>query len=619
MAERAEPAALAPAAAMTRRSLPDALYLPEASAAHAGIGFLALGVMEAAVATRLLGSAAPVWSGRRVPAELRAFVAQRPERRLLVIGLAHRLTVARVESLLADAGDLDGRIGVVSGRSAEAIAHSLAKLAAVPRIDLAPLEVFDAVAHHLDHRSADADGLRARLIRPARVKILRCHGEGSHAKFAGLTVCGLLDRYEFDAHPDIGCSRPDERCKRAPPVAGRKVVFGSEIGAQVVFFLCCNGFNLARELYPSPVSIALSLIEGQAAAVVAPTRPVIVPDAVLRALIGRVEAGGRLGEIVEALNAAYRVLDGCAPFVVHGDPGIEIAASVGRAAAPARAPGLRPGSPDAEVLQATAELQRRLVQLRANAGRSARVLDSVRAAAPMVELAPLDTALANLKRLALYALKRCETVLDADQLRPALRDEGLIGALVQRLDVQLARTLVAARRHIDPFDLFHYDQIREGAAHGAPCERCGTATRILRFGATAPEADAREGLECPVCGPKAEQRCEGLTLTVAHRFEAPMLHLGLAARPPTVRVARYAAVALRFFDKAQDRCAASLDEIVELGAAPLECALALPADLSPDLHSVRLVAASGLDLAYVRLRVAGGPPSPEAPGSERVQ
>lgn len=618
MAERPEPAELAPGPATARQSLRETLYLPEASAGYADIAFLALGEEEASVAMRLLGSA-PVWSGRRVSAELRAFVAQRPERRMVAIGLAHRLTVARVESLLAEEVDLNGRIGFVSGRSAEAIAHSLAKMAAVPRDDLAPLEIFDGVAPDLDHGLADEEGLRARLVRPARVKILRCHGEGSHAKFAGLTVCGLLDRHEFEAHPDLGCSRPDGRCKRAPPVVRGQVVFGDDIGAQLVFFLCCNGFNLARELYPSPVSIALSLIEGQAAAVVAPTRPVIVPDALLSDLIGRIDAGGRLGDIVEALNAACRTLDGCAPFVVHGDPGMEIAASVGSSEVGVRTPGLRQASPDAKVAEATAKLRRRLVQLRANAGRCARVLDSMRAAAPQVELAPLDSALANLKRLVLYTLKRSETVLDADLLRPALRDEGLIGALVQRLDVQLARTVVEARRHVDPFDLFHYDQIREGAVDGAPCERCGTVTRILRFGATEPEADAREGLDCPVCGPKAEQRREGLSLNVAHCFEPPILHLGVAARPPRVPVVPYAAVALRFFDKARDRCVASLDELVEVGAASLERAVTLPADLSPDLHSVRLVAASGLDLAYVRLRVAGGPPLWEADGRGSTQ
>ena len=228
----------------------------------------------------------------------RRFLSAGTEQRILILVPADRLTVSELSGIRAQFGEDAGRIGFVAGRSAAGLIWTLGKALAPARPDLPALDDFDAVDHALDHAAGDVDALRARLTRPVLTKVFLSHGEGSHAKFPGLTVCGLLDDAEFAESPELGCNRGTRHCKRQPPLAGNRVVFGDEIVAQTVFFLCCNGFSFAQELYPSHVSVALSLAEGQVGAVVAPIRPVTVPKGLYDWLLGRIGQGGRLGAIV---------------------------------------------------------------------------------------------------------------------------------------------------------------------------------------------------------------------------------------------------------------------------------------------------------------------------------
>jgi hypothetical protein len=527
-------------------------------------------------------------------------------RRLLVVANASKLLVANIGTLRAAFTGLEARMGFISGRSSDEIVFALHKALAEPAAGLEGCDVFDAVEHSSNVGAADVEDLRRRLTHSTQIKIFRTHGEGSHAKLPGLTVCGLLGSVEFPEAPEIGCERASLRCKRQPHLPGNRVIFGDEIRAQAVFFLCCNGFNFAVELYPSPVSISLSLTEGCVAAVVAPIRAISVPDTLLVWLQMRIAAGGRIGDIVAALNDRCSALNQGRPFVLHGDPGLTFPAT--------ETPIEKTTLVDTEEIEAVRSW---LVRLRTQVERTERILASLDAAAPQVNATGVAQILRSLRKLTLFAFKRSESVIgewDAVGLR---RDLAMLKLLVQRADVEICRTVIEARPYVDPFDLFHYDQLLTGSQMGPPCDQCGTRTMQVVY--CDEPSEMRHGLTCDVCGPKAEWRVCGLQPELdycvtriggAYSLKFRLMPASLTPIVPT------ASVALRFFDKARDHCIANFNEVVAMDTSEAWREILLPDDLSPDLHSVRVVMCSGLDPAYRRFRVLGGPPLWSA--SERV-
>lgn len=576
------------------------------------LGVVFAGAEERRVAERMID---PAWGPRFSLGDTsatRSFLAGGAVRRLLVLVLAERLTVQAITQIRASLPGAENRLGFVSGRTERGLAFSLSKILAPPRKMGTALDVFDAAGHDLDHANADFQALRERLLAPTATKVLRCHGEGSHAKLPGLTVCGLLDPQEFPDFTGLGCARDSGRCKRAPTLPGDRVLFGGDIRARAVFFLCCNGFNFAGELYRSPVSIALSLVEGCVGTVIAPMRAVVVPDALLSWLTDRIAAGGSVGDMVAELNRHSTTLGQGTPYVLHGDPGMEIApdpggpvADSGRTSAVGRG-----GSADPTAMRA---LQAWLIRLRIKADRALRIVDAVQYAAPRVDAASVSTALRGVRRLTLSALKRAERTFHAGDAKTLSRDLGLLRVLTQRADAALARTVVDARRHIDPFDLSHYDLVLADRLTGPACDRCGTPLTHMVFGAGEPETETRLGVMCDVCGPKAEYRRDGLVMAGTQRFERPVpagpvvFVQTIDLRTEDEPLVPLASISFRFFDKARDRCVGSFDEVMEVDGPSRHLKMPLPEDLSPDLHSVRVMAACGLDLAYFRCRVAGGP------------
>ncbi len=553
------------------------------------------------------------------PDETAAAVMTASESSVVVLSLASGLKTGTVGTLVSTARRAGKQLGFLSGRTMSGLSFSIAKAVLTARPDLRGVNVFDAVEHRLDH-SAPANQLAERLRRPSLATVIRSHGEGSHSKLPGLTVCGLLDAVEFPDAPSQGCSLSERRCKRSP-VGATDVVFGRELVAPVVFFVCCNGFNFAAELYPSPVSISLSLVEGWASAVVAPIRPLIAPDATFEAIQRQLSQGESLGSIVDLLNDISEQSGQPNAFALHGDPQLRLPVL---AAEPDGQPEYSPPQRKRETRQADAvDIQSWLVRLLRHTERGRRLIRSIGAWLEGEELGvtePVTTLLSKVERLAIYALKRAEggNVPNPDLARATVP----IRMLVRQWDSSMANLLLSMRERVDPFDVGHYDQQLVERRSAQPCRRCGTPLESYLYGLGETEEEHRVAFLCCVCGPVSEHRGRGLALEVEESTasgrggENLLIRARLRAPDGGDPLIGSAEVALRFFDKARNLCVHEVRRTVPTVTSFIDYSLPLPEAMSPDLHSIRLVAVSGFDVAYARLRFAGLP-SPEMSSGRR--
>jgi hypothetical protein len=537
--------------------------------------------------------------------EIDSAIASAAEPNIVLLAMDERLTVALLARVSAACRAVGKAVGFLCGRDEAGLSFAVAKSLLRPRSDLSGVDVFDAPLHRQeDNAKRLPAGFEAMLTRPSLAKVLRSHGEGGHAKLPGVVACGLLDETEFPDDPHAGCAREPRRCKRAKAVDS-SVVFGDELAAAVVCFVCCNGFNVAGELYPTQVSMALAFAEGWAGAVIAPIRPLIAPDDMVEALDRGLTGGERLGSIVARLNGMSAGIGQPDAFVLHGDPCLALAASGPPPPAPAQGDDPR-----------LADLRDWLVRVLRQCERGRRTLRSSAAwlgdrGEPL--LAPLRTQFDQVERLTLNALKWAEINPAGERLRRLAHQTTLIRLAVARWDRLVSRLLLEVRDTLDAFDIGHYDQVPVEIRDGTHCARCGTPTEVHVYGRGEPDDARRLAVLCLVCGPVSEHRAEGLGVVVTRipktgaGGEEFLLRAELRVPDGVSALVHGVQVYLRFFDKANDRCVheeartvAAEDQVVEFG-------FVLPDDLGVDLHSIRLVVASGFDIGYARARFAGLP------------
>jgi hypothetical protein len=545
-----------------------------------------------------------------------------PEKDVIVIGLAALFTATSVAALYAAAGGSDKTVGIVCGRTEVEQSYAVAKTVLYPAVpsDDTSIELFDAPAHRpQDNPLFESGRLTKRLLGAAHTKVLRSHGEGGHAKFPDVVVCGLLDDAEFPSDRHAGCTRGGRRCKRAVS-RGASVVFADELQAGIVCFICCNGFTVAGELYPSPVSMTLSFTEGWVSAIIAPNRPLTAPDSLIDSMLTDLSAGRQLGDIVARLNQISSRLGQPAAFALHGDPRLRHTAPA--APGPRDRPTASPvhddnergrrDKPDDEALD---ELGVWLIAMRQRTDGGRRIVRAMTAwlgvEAAQV-LSPLNDGIAKVEHLILYALKWAEWRPAGKSLDRLLRTRMLIHLAMQAWDRQLARLVLDLRDRLDVFDLGHYDQLRRVVSEDALCGRCAAPAEIHFYGAGDRPDDRRQATLCRVCGPISEHRSSGLALhTIKH------LRMGAAGDnftwklrlivPPEEKLAPSAQLFLSFVDKATDVPVWTEERTAVAESQDIDFAFPLPTGLSADLHSVKLVAVSAFDIAYARVRLVGLP------------
>ncbi len=532
----------------------------------------------------------------------------------MIVSMASDLCASRVVKALQAARRAGLSIGFVAGRDPAGLGFSVAKTLLNPVDTDSALGVFDAVSHHLDHDAADSAEIDRALRKPQDVKVIRSHGEGAHAKLPGLTVCGLLDDTEFSEAPDVGCSRTRDACKRAPPGKWRGVLFASEIVSPTVVFVCCNGFSFAQDHYPSPVSISLALTEGWAGSVIAPVRALVAPDSLMDLVYDMIGRGVRTGDAVVCLNEHCLEAGQGMTFALHGDPR-QVFGNATRAFDPpaAIADGAR------KLSRADGDHHRYWVAtfLR-GLRRGQRYLEAlcVCIGPDMVEaIRMLQMELSGLLATTIEVARFADAACTQEELARLRQDVSLLNLKARALDAKAVGAILETRSSADPYDLGHYDQFTRDSADGPDCRRCGTALDLHYFGDSPTAEDARVGELCCVCGPYREYRAKGIRIepTLMADGSDDTRCLVIAVRVlrdgPSPAPFPFASVALRFFDKGRDRCIASLSQNVALNDDAVAFRIDLPHDLSPDLHSIRMLASCGLDLCYARLRFAGGLPA----------
>ena len=564
--------------------------------------------------------------------EMEAEIRRAPEPYILVISWAGSLRAAVIARISACAHAANKSVGFLCGRTAAGVSFAVAKALLSPvGLQAEPPHsdymVFDAPSHRQVEKSQSARGqLRERLVAPSAIKVLRTHGEGGHAKLPGVVVCGLLDQAEFPHACDQGCSRHRECCKRAN-AAGADVIFGGDIRSSVLCFVCCNGFTLAGELYPSPVSIALSLIEGWVGAVIAPTRPLVAPDSLLVLLHDLLTANTPLGLVVAKLNEVCRDAGQNEAFALHGDPqAIPLPAHRGEQTEISGEQTPTSAAPTALTSTCGAipddfdEFRRWLVATINQSHRGARILRAIRCwlGEAVTELTTqLQRTLTQIEELAVFAAKGAEWNLVGEARTRLLRTRALVQMRVSKWDQELAKLCIDIRDRIDVFDLCHYDQILDRIDSGKPCLRCESPRELYFYGAHEPPEQHRLATLCRVCGPVSEHRVGGLTLTVAQAsfvgqpgdtFDLTV-ELSPALSQPIVRTAQ---LCFAFFDKANDQRVHVETRTIDLQTSKTsQFTFDLQPNLGVDLHSIRIVATCGFDIAYARSRFAAMPEGTE--------
>ncbi|MBI6548498.1 hypothetical protein [Xenorhabdus lircayensis] len=533
------------------------------------------------------------------------------EKNILIIAMTHELKVGFVASMLEIAAEAGKNIGFLCGRTFSSLSYLIAKSLLKPSLSEQNEFLIDAPKHKYTSDESEPEQLAVLLAQPAMLKTIRSHGEGGHAKLPSLTVCGLLEETEFPLMPECGCSSITRRCKRAH--GKTHVFYGLDIRAYAINYICCNGFNVAEELYPSPVSMTLALTEGWPAAVLAPIRPLVAPDDLLTLLRKMAKEKVPLGQIAAALNDACAVLGQPFTFALLGDPTLQL--SLQDENQP-----LSVGQHDRVESESTRRAITWIKTVLEEGIHGHRLLRSIDAwLGDMVadKLSGLREKLMNIERLALFSLKKHEVSYVPDDKKELLRNNALIQLLLTQWEKVLVSLLHESRESFEAFDLLHYDQLLNTLKTVESCQRCGTLMEVSSFGNAGMATGCSETHMCRVCGPLSAYRCGGIRLEnltetlIARQGEIITakirLHIPHSVHPISHRVH----LELRGYDKSTGQCFASDIKTTELKHDDvIKFEFKLDENQGCDLHSIRIIAVSGFDIAFLRIRLACLPKQP---------
>jgi hypothetical protein len=498
-----------------------------------------------------------------------------------------------------------------------------------------------------------------------RTLVIAAHGEGAHAYLESVVLCGITGRNELDASGAIiqGC-RPGV-CKRVhdPAVNIWPVC---NLKNQISVFLSCNGFSVAKQLYPSDVSFILSAAEGFTSAVITTTKCLPFEEHVPVLFLRLIQSGMSLGAIVRFENNAELFSNSVAPYILFGDP------LLNRAGSPT--PRVRVGSsgefhnerskrliyldlkewtpkPVIEVLTAGRDSNPVAVLGLSNAAlltegpeiiANGRLID--RTGEFEKHTAWLTGLLRGMERIKLleqainhYHIKDFEA---NPELKASWSDICRVRAdltsqiyrmlrffkLIKQNRLWKGRAVAAARRSIDEsarlwesgfsiivrekllknslYHILHYYHFEKGRQKGPNCNRCGTASIQTAYCCPDGAIDERRAVECPVCGELYEYPENGPLI------ETILLH---SARPGETAVFKIQCpddapaappgiLVGQVNDKSMGNVFYKFHKQGRIEAGGVNIEIPLPADLGLDLHTIKIAWIRSLDVSYARYR-----------------
>jgi len=151
---------------------------------------------------------------------------------------------------------------------------------------------------------------------------LHCHGDGAHANFNSVVLCGIPAAQEIGRggwRAECALNAESARCKRVHGVDKRPFRFG-DLRTRRICLFTCNGFSVAGDVYPSEASFVLSASEGYCAAIMTTDRRLRFESWLFRAVHSMLDKGRSLTEIATLLNDLHAYGNGPQPYLLFGDP-----------------------------------------------------------------------------------------------------------------------------------------------------------------------------------------------------------------------------------------------------------------------------------------------------------
>jgi hypothetical protein len=469
------------------------------------------------------------------------------------------------------------------------------------------------------------------------------HGDGSHLNLGAAVLCGLSGAAEVadSVRSDCGCAWEPPTCKKQATVPA--VQQAGRLRAHTLALFSCTSMSLARQVYPSNVSIALAAYRAGVRAVIGSTRQVRFTAAFVAEafeLMGRLPT---LGAVVTELNARRRVPEDGA-LVLLGEPAERppaAAALAAHAAVAARWPAAPrrigpsfayPTVPHSAVdgdpalacaVRLLGESAARLTALE-QLVRALRWLSGARAGDDgdpvAVALDRIEAARAGC--LEQVSRQRFELLSggapSADRARPHDRRRDELDAAL----LALLRTRILDESHpgggvgdlVAPALALFLDR-DEPVPTTERCGHCGGV--VLRVALRDPVAPAagRSRMTCAACGVLSDTALPRFRLARRGRPH-PGAGIVFVVDATGLDPARPARGLFQVRDKTRPRAFPMREIEVRAGA---EIPLALPGDAGPDIWSARLVAVRDGAIEYARCVFAVTPGAAGAAGAAGVE
>lgn len=210
----------------------------------------------------------------------------------------------------------DVQWGIITGEDINAINFMMLKNLS-NKISLKGLEVLDILNYNQELSEKKVFDI---LNRDNSTIIIAAHGEGAHINLKYAVICGQLTSKELDKNNKVlnnGCST--QHCKRSSFV-NNKFIKAYEFNVNNLFLLSCNGFSTSKELYPSNLSIVLSLIDGKVSNIVTTD----ISQSFSKEDIGNfykfIKSNYSFSDIVNIYNDISKNHTNKMPFLLVGDP-----------------------------------------------------------------------------------------------------------------------------------------------------------------------------------------------------------------------------------------------------------------------------------------------------------
>jgi hypothetical protein len=494
------------------------------------------------------------------------------------------------------------------------------------------------------------------LTKDWRTLLLRVHGEGSHANLRSLVLCGrsATQESDLDGNPICGCAELGDGtvCKRVQRVGVRIARFG-DLRAATVCLYSCNGFSVAGELYPSDLSCVISAGEGFPAAMLCNDRPGRADSTILDACARALAQGYSLSDWSILENDRQERLDSDRPWLLFGDPSAQPnipGTTKGGAVClhvlplPAVDQRIWSAEPQGAVRNhwigsrwGTVLLRRpmkhgrvSLVDVSGTFKERYAWLISKRSSAAICRDVEFSLSYLFQQELArspsfrrhLGSLSSIRNQLD-ETIRLAQRcyeQVSRTGAWDSRLDIlwKLCRNLVDDWDRAFATLLIRYmmngdlesllmDGTRVVTARAdGHCSRCRHAlTQLIGFDLATNEPQ-RKALRCPVCGPRAAWLEPGTQINA--RISPSAMKGSICSISISIRGIRNRSdedrgfLAITFRDKGTGKN--FFEKLLEWQNQQLKIDVPIPTNLTPELHTLRIVWVNSLSFAFLRLRCA---------------